>query len=132
MSGKVLEHTSDLYIEGTGKNIQDAIKQVCKIMFKNMGSAKKEDKKIKINSSGYDHQIMIVEFFSKILAECESNKIIPKKIELIKIDLKKNEISANLYGEYGNLENIIKAATYNSFVFENEKDRVLLRVLFDI
>ncbi len=132
MPGKIIEHTSDLYIKGTGKSLKDAIVEISKIMFLHMGDAKKGDRKIKIKSEGYDSQIMIIEFFSKILSICESELVIPEKIKIEDIDTKKNEINAVLYAKKGNLKNIIKAVTYNSFVYENKEGKVILKVLFDI
>ncbi|MFA5049522.1 MAG: archease [Candidatus Micrarchaeia archaeon] len=132
MAGKILEHTSDLYIEGQGKDLKEAICEVAKIMFKNMGEAKKQNAKIEITATGYDKQIMIIEFFSKILSECESELMIPKKLKIKKIDVEKKRIEATIFGETGTLKNIIKAVTYNSFVLDKTNEKTKLRILFDI
>ncbi|MDD5023007.1 MAG: archease [Candidatus ainarchaeum sp.] len=132
MDYSILEHTSDLYIEGRGDNLENALENLAFGMFQSMGNANKSDLKIKIKSKGYDLEIMIVELFSKIISECESESVIPKKMKVLSLNQKKNEIEIEISGEKGFLENIIKAATYHLFSIEKKNNQYIVRMLFDI
>ena len=132
MSYKILEHTSDLFIEGRGKSLEEALESVAEGMFKNMGNTKEEKDKFKIIHKGYDFEMLIIELFSKILSECEAESLIPKRMKVLRLDLEKKEIEVEVLGEEGLLENVIKAVTYHLFSAEEEKGEWVVRVLFDI
>ncbi len=132
MGYRILEHTSDLFIEGTGKTLKESLEELARGMFGNMGTANEEKDKINIKHAGYDREMLIVELFSKINSECEAEELVPKKMNVLKLNLEKNEIEVEILGEKGILENIIKAATYHLFKVEKKGDEWVVHVLFDI
>lgn len=131
MGYRILEHTSDLYIEGEGERLEKALEELAKGMFKSMGSAKSEKEKLIITYKGYDLELLIIGLFSKIISECEAESFVPKSMKVVELDKEKKEIEVEIRGGKGILENIIKAVTYNSFEIKEEKG-VKVRILFDI
>ncbi|MBN2478004.1 archease [Candidatus Micrarchaeota archaeon] len=132
MPFEFLEHTSDLFIRGTGKSLKEALEAVAEGMFRNMGKAKKEGDSLEVESKGHSVENLVVEFYSDIVADCELNKLIPKRLEIIELDRKNLRIKARVYGEKGVPENIIKAVTYHLLKIEESKEKTIVEVLFDI
>lgn len=132
MGYKILEHTSDLYIEGKGKSLEKALEALAEGMFKNMGNAKKEEDRLVISHKGYDMELLVIELFSKVLSECEAEELIPKRMNVLRLDLEEKEIEVEILGEKGLLENVIKAVTYHSFKAEEKNGEWTVQVLFDI
>jgi len=132
MGYKILEHTSDLYIQGEGNSFEKAIEGIADGMFRIMREGSTNEKEIGIKYSAYDKEMLLIGLFSKILSECEINSFIPNKMKVIKFDEKLNKIEVKIYGKYGILENIIKAVTYHLFKIERENNKYKIRILFDI
>jgi SHS2 domain-containing protein len=129
MSYRFLEHTSDIIIEAEGKDFADALCEVAKGMFTQMGESGTKDSII-IESSASTKEGLAVVFLTDIIVECESYPFVPSDIRLIEsVD---NRIKCEILGEKSAPENIIKAVTHHELEIEDAQDNCRIKVLFDI
>lgn len=128
---KLLEHPSDIIVEGKNKTFEKALQDVANGMFTQMGEKNaKEKDKIEIVSEKANNEDLVVDVLSNIIAECESLPFKPKKAEVSKIS--EHGVKITVHGERIQPENIIKAVTYHELQIRREKSGWTIRVLFDI
>ncbi|MGV8176690.1 MAG: archease [Candidatus Bilamarchaeaceae archaeon] len=133
MGGKwrVLEHTSDLFIEAEGKDLKEAVENLCLGMFESVRNPRAKGKgKITIEGRGEVFEDALVNFLSAVIAEADGSGFSPVSAEVMELGEKK--IVAKVYGEKIPPANTIKAVTYHLLKVEMGERRATLRVLFDI
>lgn len=123
-----MEHRADLYIQGEGKGRKEALEGIALGLF-NVTGLGVEKGKVKFSESGIDFQDLVINMFTRILAEMEIINVSGVRINVLK--LSENEVEVEFY--YG--ENVnkmhVKAVTFHGFEEINEKNNVKIRVLFD-
>ncbi len=133
MPYKLLEHTSDLFIEAENKDFPSTLADIAIGMFSQMGGDyASETDSITVEASSDSPEGLVVAFLSEIVAEVEIQSFTPKSITISSYDSEKNSISALIKGERKPAENIIKAVTYHELLVEDLGDKYRIRVLFDI
>ncbi len=124
---KILEHTSDLFIEVEGASYEEAIEDLVNGLFKFMGNCKGKEK-ILIKYKNKNKELELVGFINKIIEEIESRKFCPN---FAKIKYKKG-IIAEIYGEKKEPKNIIKAATFHELEIKKTKKGYKIKILLDV
>ena len=135
MTRKFLPHMSDVLIETYGKTFESAYQELCIGMFSQMGrdSVKKESESFSVNQKANTLDELVVNSLSEILAECEIERVIPKKVNVKEFDEAEKSISLDVIGGTGIPRNIIKAVTYHELKVEKDKKgNWTIRVRFDI
>ena len=135
MTRKFLPHMSDVLIETYGKTFKAAFTELCGGMFTQMGSAgvKKESASFSVSQKANTLDELVVNSLSEILAECEIERVTPKKVNVKEFDETENSLSLEVIGGSGIPRNIIKAVTYHELKVEKDKKgNWTIRVLFDI
>ena len=130
MGYKFIEHTSDVMIEAEGGTFEHTLEDLAAGMFHHMGcedAVEKDNFTVEVKAE--NNEELVVKFLSEILAECEINGFLPKRIIVEKNNL---EIKAEVHGEKKLSENIIKGVTYHQLKVEKTEKGWLMRVLFDI
>lgn len=128
-----LEHTADILVRAYGSTIEDALEQATYAMFETLGSKKQEGEQVfEISESANTQQELIVNFLSSILAESEIHEVLPSKIKIQKLDMKKNTIEAKIYGTKERPKDHIKAVTYHQFKIEKKDGLFYIQILFDV
>jgi len=130
MGYKFIEHTSDIIIEAGGDTFEHTLEDMAAGMFHQMGCENAVEKdKFSVEVKAENNEELVVKLLSEILAECEINGFLPKRIIVEKNDL---EVRAEIHGENKVSENIIKGVTYHQLKVEKTEKGWLMRVLFDI
>lgn len=130
MSWKILEHTSDLWIEAENDSFESALEDLAKGMFEHMGGKNAGSEIMEFEKKAGNMEELVVELLSDILAECEIRDFVPASLKVVKYV--KNEIKVEVKGRKDTLENIIKGVTYHDLEIENKNGKWKIRVLFDI
>ncbi len=136
-----LEHTSDVYVAAYGRDLKEAYENAALAMFQTMtelGDIKSETM-VKINVEGDDEESLLYNWLEKLLLEFEVGGLLLMRFKVNKLERQngKFRLSAEAYGEpYNPVKHIskvaIKAVTYHGMEIKKEKDRAIVKVLFDI
>ena len=142
MTWKILEHTSDLFIEATSTSFESTLEELATGMFQNMGSSNISSidtfnnlDYFDVTATASDRKLLIVELFSNIIAECEGLPFTPIKMSILSSASTANqfELSARVYGIKKQPENIIKGVTFHDLsIIPSNSGKYVIRVLFDI
>ncbi|MEM4359058.1 MAG: archease [Candidatus Bilamarchaeaceae archaeon] len=128
---RLLEHPSDIIVEGRGRTFESALESVANGMFTQMGAARAREKEaIEIESAMSTLEDVVVDVLTKIIAECESIPFTPKRAEVIRAE--NRAVRIKVFGERKQPANIIKAVTYHDLQVERKKGGWVIQVLFDI
>lgn len=135
MSYKFLEHTADLRMLVSGKNLKEIFFSALEGMFAFLKPAARIDSpliKRKINLSAPDQTALLVDFLNEVLYLANVNKEYYDKIEFKK--LKNTELSGKLLGrKIESFQDDIKAVTYHEAKIKKSNDGSWKTiVIFDI
>ena len=121
---KFLEHTADVKFRAFGKTLNE--------VFKNSALALKEvicektkikgKKKKKISAKGKDYEALLYRFLEEILYLLDADEFIIAKVENVKINKEKFELTAVIKGDKTSnykFSNPAKAITYNDMFVKN-------------
>ena len=123
-----LDHRADLYIQGEGKSRKEAVEQIALGLFNITGKAK-EIGRIQFQETGINLQDLIVNIFTRILAEMDAEDVSGSRIDVVEISDKTAKIDF-YYGENINKMHV-KAVTLHGFEEIKENDKIKIKVLFD-
>ena len=123
-----LEHRADLYVQGEGKDRNEAVESIADGLFNVTGKGK-EKNKIEFEETGIDFQDLIVNIFTRILGEMDAENVSGSKIKVLEITDNKAKIEF-YYGENVNKMHV-KAVTLHGFEEIKEKNNVKIKILFD-
>ncbi len=131
-----IEHTADMKFQAYGKSLEEA--------FENSALALREvitKDKIKpvikkiIRIRGKDKESLLYNFLEEFLFLLDSKNFILSKVDEIKINLKKFELTAKVYGDsikkYKAITDI-KAITYNDMFVKKDKGKFVCQVVVDV
>ena len=128
---RLLEHPSDIIVEGKNSSFEKTLEDVANGMFTQMGAeGAKEKDSIEIEAEKNTPEDLVIDALSKIIAECEIVPFTPKRAEAEKTGEK--SVRIRVFGEKKQPENIIKGATYHNLVVRKKDGGWVIRVLFDI
>lgn len=123
-----LEHRADLYIQGEGRDRNEAIESIADGLFNITGKGI-EKEKIEFEETGIDFQDLIVNIFTRILGEMDAENVSGSKIKVLEITDNKAKIEF-YYGDNVNKMHV-KAVTLHGFEEIKEKENVKIKILFD-
>ena len=123
-----LEHRADLYVQGEGRDRNEAIESIADGLFNITGKGI-EKEKIEFEETGIDFQDLIVNIFTRILGEMDAENLSGAKIKVLEITDNKAKIEF-YYGENVNKMHV-KAVTLHGFEEIKEKNNVKIKILFD-
>ncbi|MGB9635135.1 MAG: archease [Candidatus Micrarchaeia archaeon] len=134
-SYKYLEHTSDLYIEGAGSNLSEAIESVAQGMFNSISSSCVLGTKeyVEFSENGINLQDLIINIFTRVLAEMDASSKTACNLEVLSLD--ESTFSSKVRITLCKSESTklhVKAATFHGFSIIRKGGSISLRVLFDI
>jgi len=143
MTHKFLEHESDLYIEGCGKTLFNAMNEIGNGVVETLkeretvDSSRNSKKSSRLMISDRDEKSLIINVFSEIISEIESENIQPYEITIntSKISSPLNlTAEINIKGYDETPANIIKAVTWHNLEIIRDRDnnKICIRLLFDI
>lgn len=136
-SYKYLEHTSDLLIEGSGHSFPEAIESVAQGLFNSISSSKpllaSRPVKVKFTETGVDTQDLVINIFTRVLAEMDSQSKIGTSLKVVSLDEKAHKAIIEFGLCDGKARLHVKAVTFHEFELKAPKQGlVTLKVLFDI
>lgn len=123
-----LEHRADLYVQGEGRDRNEALESIADGLFNITGKGI-EKEKIEFEETGIDFQDLIVNIFTRILGEMDAENLSGAKIKVLEITDNKAKIEF-YYGENVNKMHV-KAVTLHGFEEIKEKNNVKIKILFD-
>ena len=138
---RMLTHTSDAYIEATGKTMEEAFEEAAKGMFSIILDLrrvkKRESKNIEI-SDAQDIQSLLYSWLEHLLVSFETEKFVPSESR-VKIHEKNGvyTINALLKGERVSasshlFKREVKAITYHAMEVLKESDSYKVRFILDL
>lgn len=128
MTYTYLEHRADLYVQGEGRDRNEAIEGIADGLFNVTGKGM-EKNKIEFEETGIDFQDLIVNIFTRILGEMDAENVSGSKIKVLEITDNKAKIEF-YYGDNVNKMHV-KAVTLHGFEEIKNKNNVKIKVLFD-
>ncbi|MCX8199903.1 MAG: archease [Candidatus Micrarchaeota archaeon] len=134
---KYLEHRSDLLIEGSGPSFAGAVESVAQGLFNSISSASSKpasnSQVVKFTETGIDTQDLVINIFTRVLAEMDMHAKIGISLKILSYDPIKNTACAELELAEGKARLHVKAVTFHEFMLEQvQGGNTVLRVLFDI
>ena len=136
-----LDHTADLKIRATGKNLEETFANLAIGAFDFLTDTKKVERKTekKINISANRIESLLYDFMEELLFLLDTDGLIFSEIKDLKIseDKKNNTFSLQcsaLGDSYKNydVKGNIKSVTYSEMKIENTKDNCIIEVVLDI
>jgi len=136
MKFKFLEHTADIKFQAFGKTKEEAFANAALALANIITKDKIKDKmKKQITVSGEDDESLLLNFLEEFLFLLESENFILSKIKSPKIRKDKTELATELIGDKASnyeLENHVKAITYNDMFIRKEKGKYVCQVVVDV
>ena len=132
---KFLEHASDLLIQGEGPDLSSAVVAVAHGLFKSITrniSSFSDISYIEFSESGVDVQDLVVNIFTRVLAEMDCTGRLACRFELLAFDEELNTATIKLGLCEGNAKLSVKAVTFHDFKIRAANGITTLTVLFDI
>ncbi len=131
---KYLEHTSDLYIQGEGRDVKEAMESVAQGLFNSISNFCKfgTHESMIFDEKGLDLQDLIVNVFTRILAEMDASGKVGCSIDVLELDEQNLTAKVKLHLCDSDAKLHIKAATFHDFKIERTHQKTKLSVLFDI
>ncbi len=135
MPFKYHNHTADVLIEATGKNLEEAFESCAKGMFNLLTDLTKVKAKEKITFRVYAEtkEKLLFDFLEELIFRMDTDFLIFSKFE-IKIS-KKNELECTASGDLASnyeTHGDIKAPTYNEMDIKESKTEVKIKFVLDI
>lgn len=136
MKFRFFEHTADIKFRAFGKTLEEVFKNSALAMFRSMYNGEiKSTRKIKIKTKGKDLESLLYSFLEEFLFFLDSEEFFASEIREIKINQKKMEIEAEVWGDDArnykrHLD--IKAVTYNEMFVKKEKGKWVSQVVLDV
>ncbi|MEM0437965.1 MAG: archease [Candidatus Micrarchaeia archaeon] len=129
---RFLNHRSDLFIQGRGGTPAEAIEAVAYGLFASIGSehSEKDCITLQFEESGTDFQDLVVNIFTRILAEMDINSRIGTALQVVSLEGNKARLKLRLCK--GRAKMHVKAVTHHEFRIVEEGGKHKLSVLFDI
>ena len=139
---RFLEHTADVRVHSWGKSLENAFEQTAyglmTTITPNLEKISLEiEKEIKIEAE--DKEALLFDFLSEFLFIFDVEELVFKEIKVQSINLveKRYELSAILKGEVFNKDKHeigteVKAITYSFLEINEDKDKVEIKMVFDI
>ena len=127
MNYTYLEHTADLYIQGEGKDRNEALEAIAQGLFNITGKGD-EKEKIEFTETGIDFQDLVINIFTRILGEIDAEMVSGSRIKIKEITDTKATVEF-YYGENRNKMHV-KAVTLHGFE-EIRNNNVKIKILFD-
>lgn len=129
---RFLSHTSDLFIQGRGNTPAEAIEAVAYGLFASISSepATSDCITLQFEESGTDFQDLVVNIFTRILAEMDINSRIGTALQVTSLDGNRARLKLRLCK--GRAKMHVKAVTYHELRIVEEGGEHKLSVLFDI
>ncbi|MCX8205714.1 MAG: archease [Candidatus Micrarchaeota archaeon] len=128
---RFLNHRSDLFIQGTSDTQAGAIEAVAYGLFASIcGETQKDCITVQFEESGVDFQDLVVNIFTRILAEMDINSRIGAGLQVVSLEGNRAKLKLRLCK--GRAKMHVKAVTYHEFQMVEENGKHKLRVLFDI
>jgi SHS2 domain-containing protein len=140
MKFRILSHRADVWIEATGKTIEELFKNavlgLMKVQKTNFEAVMKNPKptKIKIKTNSIDVDALIIDFLSDVLAQTQINKAI-YQVSSIKHQVSREgaNLEAELLGyPIDHFDEDVKAVTYHDAKIEKTKGEYKIKILLDI
>ncbi len=135
-SYRYLEHRSDLLIEGSGHSFPEAVESVAEGLFHSISSTSSVSSnpvKVKFSESGIDTQDLVINVFTRVLAEMDSQSKIGISLKVVSLDEKAHKAVVELSLSDGKARLQVKAVTFHEFLLSKSKTGpTTLRVLFDV
>lgn len=133
---KFLAHTADIKFQAFGNSIKEVYENSALALFNTIYGRKiKEGKKFKISVSGNDLESLLYNFLEEALVLIDSKNFLPAKIKILKMNLEKFKIEAEILGDDAKNYQIsmhVKAITYNEMFIKKEKNKFIAQVVLDI
>ncbi len=139
MSFRFLEHTADVKIEVSEKNLEKAFATSAIAMRSVMAEKIKVRPKLKkeISVHGIDREALLYKFLEEFLYQFDANDFVLSEVKSVFIKKEKNRfvLKASLTGDKAKnykFTNDVKAVTYNDMLIKEEKGKVLIRFVVDV
>ncbi|MEM3364442.1 MAG: archease [Candidatus Micrarchaeia archaeon] len=133
---RYLEHRSDLLIEGSGRTIPEALESVAQGLFNSISSASLHQSgpvTITFTESGIDVQDLIINIFTRVLAEMDAQSKVGTSLKVLSFDDEKHTAEVELVLCDGKAKLHVKAVTFHEFqLIKSSNGLTSLRILFDI
>jgi len=126
-----LDHTADIMFEAWGKDFKEALQNASLAMFSIMGHAK-EKESFTLHERAKSKEELAVYVLSSLLSHAEAEEMVVSRVEITKLDEKKNSLSLTAYGEKKQPRDAIKAVTFHEFLLKEEKGKCTIRILLDV
>jgi SHS2 domain-containing protein len=127
-----LPHTSDLYLEISGTNLENLFEEAAKAMFAKLG---KQDPGTEgavithIEQEAPDKEGLLVKWLEALLIEHEVSRIIFTKF---KVEIEGKTLRGTAFGGPGKTQENIKGVTFFDLKIWEENGTYKARILFDI
>jgi SHS2 domain-containing protein len=125
-----------LFIQGSGDSLADAVEAVAHGLFSSISSSEQTKRAnciaITFEEKGTDFQDLIINIFTRVLAEMDINSKIGYSLQIIEIDSELNTAKLKLMLCDGRAKLHVKAVTYHDFSILTEGTKTKIKVLFDI
>jgi len=134
---KFLEHTADIKFQAFGKTLKEVFENSALALKKILIENEKVKKNIKknINVKGKDYESLLYNFLEEFLILFDSERFLLSKIKNIKISQRDLKLKAEVVGddaENYQINEHIKAITYNEMFVKKQKGRWLSQVVVDV
>jgi len=139
MNYKFIEHTADLKIEASGKNIEDAFISSAMAMKEAIcGKIKVKPlirKEIKVG--GKDYERVLYEFLEQFLYLLDAENFLLSEVKDLKIeeDVSGYSLSCFVFGDKSSkykFSNDVKAITYNEMLVSESKNKSVIQFVVDV
>jgi SHS2 domain-containing protein len=133
---KFLEHTADIKFQAFGKSLKGVFENSA-LALKKILVEEKVKKNIKKNISveGKDNESLLYNFLEEFLILFDSERFILSEIKNIDIDKKDLKLKAEVVGddaENYQINEHIKAITYNEMFIKKDKGKYTVQVVVDV
>jgi SHS2 domain-containing protein len=140
---KLLEHVSDAFVEVYGGSLEESFENAAFAMFDIMTDINlvSPSRSLDIKTEGIDKESLLYNWLESLLIKFETEEILLSKFKINQITTKSStnelDLKATVWGETfdptKHLSKVaIKGVTYHLMEIREEKQKVTIRVLFDI
>jgi len=131
---KLIEHTADIKFQAFGKSLEEVFKNSALAVSKSILNEELKGKVVKkIKVSGKDDERLLYEFLEEILFLFDSKNFLVTDIK--SIEIKGEELKAELIGLNAKgyeMDNHVKAVTYNEMFIEKQGNKFVAQVVLDV
>lgn len=131
---KFIEHTADIEFQAFGNSLEEAFKNSALAMSKSILNEELKGKIIKkVEAQGKDNERLLYDFLEELLILFDSEHFLITEVKNIQI--KDGSLKAEVLGvnaEDYDMDNHIKAVTYNDMFVKKEKNKWITQVVIDV